>query len=201
MSACEQPCPSDSTLMIAWEKYKATDEYKNSLSWATRCIPDDDPAEIERVRASGSNPVTKANKEKYVEGSLWAAFMSGFLAMYPNGDQRPSDRTADVTALADAMWQLLDDMGANGQSVCLAAKAQARIAYEAFREDEKTCLWTGNGFMMPPPKPAPWLGPPDDRIHNATPGEDRANFRSASPLGFFRAAFHSNYRQFAEAAE
>jgi hypothetical protein len=32
------------------------------------------------------------------------------------------------------MWQLLDDMGASGQSVCLAAKAEARIAYEPFRD-------------------------------------------------------------------
>ncbi len=69
--------------------------------------------------------------------------------------------------------------------------------YAGWCEDDnytkKTCLWTGNGFVMPPPKPAPWLGPPDDRIHKAAPGDDRANFRSASPLGFFRAAFHSNY--------
>lgn len=44
-----------------------------------------------------------------------------------------------VQALADAMWQLLNDMHPGGQSVCLAAKAQARIAYEPFRvepEDE-----------------------------------------------------------------
>jgi hypothetical protein len=37
-----------------------------------------------------------------------------------------------VQALADAMWQLLDDMGASGTCVCLAAKAQARVAYEPF---------------------------------------------------------------------
>jgi hypothetical protein len=50
----------------------------------------------------------------------------------------PSAEGAEVsveatTRLADAMWQLLDDMGASGQSVCLAAKAEARIAYEPFR--------------------------------------------------------------------
>ena len=38
-----------------------------------------------------------------------------------------------VAALADAMWQLLDDMG-DGTSVCLAAKAEARVAYEPFRD-------------------------------------------------------------------
>ena len=44
-----------------------------------------------------------------------------------------------VEELADAMWQLLNDMHPGGQSVCLAAKARARLAYEPFRaepEDE-----------------------------------------------------------------
>lgn len=40
----------------------------------------------------------------------------------------------EVQELADAMWQLLDDMGKNGQSVCLLAKIDARIAYEPFRD-------------------------------------------------------------------
>lgn len=39
-----------------------------------------------------------------------------------------------IEELADAMWQLLDDMGDHRQSVCLAAKAQARVAYEPFRD-------------------------------------------------------------------
>jgi hypothetical protein len=41
-----------------------------------------------------------------------------------------------IDALAEAMAQLLDDMGDIGQSVCLEAKARARIAYEPFRTDE-----------------------------------------------------------------
>ncbi|SOR30670.1 protein of unknown function [Methylorubrum extorquens] len=40
-----------------------------------------------------------------------------------------------VEALSDAMWQLLDDMGAGHTCVCLAAKAKARVAYEPFRFD------------------------------------------------------------------
>jgi hypothetical protein len=39
---------------------------------------------------------------------------------------------AQVLALAEAMGQLLDDMGDTSQSVCLYAKAKARIAYEPF---------------------------------------------------------------------
>lgn len=38
----------------------------------------------------------------------------------------------ETKALADAVAQLLDDMGASGTSVCMHAKAQARIAYEPF---------------------------------------------------------------------
>lgn len=38
--------------------------------------------------------------------------------------------------LVDAMGQLLDDMGKDGQSVCLSAKAKARIAYEPFRDPD-----------------------------------------------------------------
>lgn len=43
---------------------------------------------------------------------------------------------AEIQALADAMWQLLDDMGRDGQSACKAAKAYARVAYEPFREPD-----------------------------------------------------------------
>ena len=41
----------------------------------------------------------------------------------------------EIIALADAMDQLLDDMGETGKSVCLYAKAKARIAFEPFRHD------------------------------------------------------------------
>jgi hypothetical protein len=65
--------------MQTWEMYKASEEYKNSHSWATRYIPDDDPQELERIRASGTNPWTKEMKIQAVEGSLWAAFLHGWL--------------------------------------------------------------------------------------------------------------------------
>lgn len=59
---------------------------------------------------------------------------------------------------------------------------------------KKTCLWTGNGFRMPKPFVDMGLGKPDDRIHKAPPGPDRANFRSATPMGFARAVFNANAR-------
>jgi hypothetical protein len=36
------------------------------------------------------------------------------------------------------------------------------------------------------------LGAPDNRIHAAPPGPDRANFRSATPRGFAIAVFNAN---------
>jgi hypothetical protein len=55
-----------------------------------------------------------------------------------------------------------------------------------------TCLWIGGGFVMPDSCRDFTLGPPDDRIHKSPPGPDRANFRSATPMGFARAVFQVN---------
>ena len=57
---------------------------------------------------------------------------------------------------------------------------------------KKTCLWTGNGFVMPPAARVEGLPPPDDRIHKCPPSEDRADIRSATPMGFARAVFEAN---------
>lgn len=56
-----------------------------------------------------------------------------------------------------------------------------------------TCLWVGNGFVMPEVRKDYSLGDPDDRIHKCPPpSEDRANIRSATPMGFARAVFAAN---------
>ena len=58
---------------------------------------------------------------------------------------------------------------------------------------KKTCIWHGNGFNMPAADIDRNLGEPDDRIHKAPPGPERANFRSATPAGFARAVFNANH--------
>lgn len=57
-----------------------------------------------------------------------------------------------------------------------------------------TCLWGFNGFQMPAGllQPDPTLPEPDDRIHKAAPGDDRADFRSATPPGFPQAVYDAN---------
>lgn len=48
-----------------------------------------------------------------------------------------------IAALIEAMDSLLDDMGHDGQSVCLYTKAQARVAFEPFLDPESA------EFIMP----------------------------------------------------
>ncbi|WP_206062539.1 hypothetical protein [Kushneria phosphatilytica] len=57
---------------------------------------------------------------------------------------------------------------------------------------KKTCLWTGGGFSMPDRVTLESNEAPDDRIHKAAPGPERANLRSATPRGFARAVFNAN---------
>lgn len=57
---------------------------------------------------------------------------------------------------------------------------------------KKTCLWSYNGFRMPPKNVLPGLPKPDSRIHNSPPGPNRADIRSITPMGFSLAVFESN---------
>lgn len=96
------PCPTDSALMKSWEAHKATEEYKNSYSWATRYIPEDDPAKIERIRASGANPWTRQMKLQAVEGSLWAMFSAGWKGAGGSDPFKPMPTIAELEALLNS---------------------------------------------------------------------------------------------------
>lgn len=55
---------------------------------------------------------------------------------------------------------------------------------------KRSCLWTGNGFVMPDKRPVdPILG---SRMHLLPPSDDRASVRSATPTGFAAAVFQAN---------
>ena len=57
---------------------------------------------------------------------------------------------------------------------------------------KKTCLWTGNGFVMPRPRRVP---PKEgSRMYRFGPSPGRANLRSATPKGFARAVCEANHR-------
>ena len=57
-----------------------------------------------------------------------------------------------------------------------------------------TNLWVGGGFKMPPRSMHNDMFDEPDRtyIHHQSPGEERANIRSATPKGFARAVYEAN---------
>lgn len=66
---------------------------------------------------------------------------------------------------------------------------------------KNTCLWTGNGFIIPPPIHSV---PPDgttEKIWLMGPSDERDDLRSETPPGFAKAVFNANSsRAFKEAA-
>jgi hypothetical protein len=66
--------------------------------------------------------------------------------------------------------------------------------YENEAEDaytKKTCLWAGNGFVMPRTK---WVMPVDgSRMHRVGPSKERGSVRSVTPKGFAQAVFDANH--------
>jgi hypothetical protein len=74
---------------------------------------------------------------------------------------------------------------------------------------KKTCIWCGNGFVMPPQaapgdmfseptRVEPTLG---SMMHKMPPSAERGDTRSITPMGFARAVFDANAERMAEAAE
>jgi hypothetical protein len=56
---------------------------------------------------------------------------------------------------------------------------------------KRTCLWTGNGFVVPPPRPVePVEG---SRMHRLFPSKERGRLRSVTPAGFAQAVFEANW--------
>ena len=60
---------------------------------------------------------------------------------------------------------------------------------------KKTCLWVGNGFIMPKSAPVEITKPGFIHRMSKKKGqsrEDRTNDRSATPMGFARAVYKAN---------
>lgn len=55
---------------------------------------------------------------------------------------------------------------------------------------KKTCLWTGNGFVMPVPKRV--VPKEGSRMHALPPSANRQTLRSVTPRGFAKAVFEAN---------
>lgn len=67
--------------------------------------------------------------------------------------------------------------------------------HEADNYTKTTCLWTGGGFVMPQMKMPIELKIDTKHIHHQPPGPERANIRSATPMGFAIACFEANHEE------
>lgn len=107
-----------------------------------------------------------------------------------------AEQCRTIGELSGAPWIFENPIGAFGDIFGPPAHIFDPFDYagycEADQYSKKTCLWTGGGFVMPPPAPRGSLGEPDERIHKASENEERANFRSATPRGFANAVFLYN---------
>lgn len=67
MSDVMAPLPPDHPLMVAWEKYKASEDYANTRRWMITGVTTGD--------------------DNLIVGQFWGAFMAGYNAgSSPNGD-------------------------------------------------------------------------------------------------------------------
>ena len=58
---------------------------------------------------------------------------------------------------------------------------------------KKTCLWVGNGFVMP--ERCPVFPSEGSKMHLLAPSHDRRDLRSVTPAGFARAVFEAHPKE------
>ncbi|AMV20448.1 hypothetical protein [Planctomyces sp. SH-PL14] len=104
------------------------------------------------------------------------------------------ERCRDICEWSGAPWMLENPVGTLATYWRKADHMFDPCDYGQFEladnYTKKTCLWTGGGFVMPDRCP---IEPTDgSRMHLMPPSADRANLRSATPMGFARAVFEAN---------
>lgn len=91
----ESPVANEDPRMIAWNKYKSTDAYANSLKWA-----------LARQYEDG-RPISAEQCVSNAEGSLWTAFIAGCAAIREEcakiAESKYGDRHCDALDIARAI--------------------------------------------------------------------------------------------------
>jgi hypothetical protein len=72
------PISDDHPLKQAWDAYKATDDYANSKNWAMQISPLVQASDPDAEAKRRFDIMPREQRERHVEGSLWAAFMEGY---------------------------------------------------------------------------------------------------------------------------
>ncbi len=79
-AAAQAPCPEDHPLRKAWDAYKATWAFENSKGWAMQIAPMVQAGAPDADHWRRFEIMPFEQRERHVEGSLWAAFMEGYRA-------------------------------------------------------------------------------------------------------------------------
>jgi len=82
MNQPQAALPKDHPLMQAWEKYKASEDFKNSLGWAMQIAPMVQAGDPDGEAKRRFELMPREQREQHVIGSLWAAFSAGFDGRY-----------------------------------------------------------------------------------------------------------------------
>ena len=75
--------PLSHPMRQAWEEYKAGAEYANSKHWALRVAPMFQAGE---GRDATCDLMPLEQRSRYVDGSMWAAFVAGWNAAMGGGN-------------------------------------------------------------------------------------------------------------------
>ena len=113
-------------------------------------------------------------------------------------------RCADICDSLDVPWMIENPIGALSSHWRVPDAYFDPCDYAGYLDDpnedaytKRTCLWVGNGFSVPTPKPVfPIHG---SKMHLVSPSNNRANIRSRTPLGFARAVYLANAHQIMKA--
>ncbi len=139
-----------------------------------------------------------------VSGARWFAAKRAADPMFQAKAVAVAEQCRTVGQLSGAPWFVENPVSVLRRVFGKADHIFDPCDYTAFEPADnytkRTCLWAGGGFVMPAPHMDITLGDPDDRIHKAPPSWGRANFRSATPMGFARAVFEANRRAVERAA-
>lgn len=139
-----------------------------------------------------------------VSGARWFESKRAKDAMFQAKAVMVAEQCRTVGRLSGAPWFVENPVSVLASAFGKPNHTFHPWQYTAYEPDDnytkKTCLWTGGGFIMPQPAVDPAMGAPDNRIHFASPGPERGNIRSATPMGFARAVFDANHKPAIEVA-
>lgn len=113
-------------------------------------------------------------------------------------------RCAEIADQSNAPWMLENPVGVLSTHWRKPDYSFDPSDYAGYLDDpaedaytKKTCLWTGNNFVIPDKRPIlPYKG---SKMHRLPPSLDRANIRSETPNGFAKAVFIANHLRCARA--